>query len=277
MLTNRYQLAEIGRCLTLVAVTLLLAACAAVPPAPTLVVAQLAPNGTLRAAINYGNPLLAKRDADGAPRGVSVDLARELGRRLGVPVELVTYTAAGKVVAGIQAGEWDVAFYAIDPVRAVDTEFSAPYLLIEGAYLVPDASPIRRSEDVDREGVRVAAAKGSAYDLYLTRSLKHATLVHAPTSQQVTDTLLAQKLDVAAGVRQQMQADAARLPGLRLLDGRFMEIRQAMAVPTGRRLGAAYVAKFVEQMKASGFIAESLRRHGIEGVTLAEPAPGPIR
>jgi polar amino acid transport system substrate-binding protein len=277
MLTNRYQLAEIGRCLTLVAVTLLLAACAAVPPAPTLVVAQLAPNGTLRAAINYGNPLLAKRDADGAPRGVSVDLARELGRRLGVPVELVTYTAAGKMVAGIQAGEWDVAFYAIDPVRAVDTEFSAPYLLIEGAYLVPDASPIRRSEDVDREGVRVAAAKGSAYDLYLTRSLKHATLVHAPTSQQVTETLLGQKLEVAAGVRQQMQADAARLPGLRLLDGRFMEIRQAMAVPTGRRLGAAYVAKFVEQMKASGFIAESLHRHGIEGVTLAEPAPGPIR
>ncbi len=252
MLTNRYQLAEIGRCLTLVAVTLLLAACAAVPPAPTLVVAQLAPNGTLRAAINYGNPLLAKRDADGAPRGVSVDLARELGRRLGVPVELVTYTAAGKMVAGIQAGEWDVAFYAIDPVRAVDTEFSAPYLLIEGAYLVPDASPIRRSEDVDREGVRVAAAKGSAYDLYLTRSLKHATLVHAPTSQQVTETLLGQKLEVAAGVRQQMQADAARLPGLRLLDGRFMEIRQAMAVPTGRRLGAAYVAKFVEQMKACG-------------------------
>jgi polar amino acid transport system substrate-binding protein len=277
MLINRHQLAEIGRCLTLVAVTLLLAACAAVPPAPTLVVAQLAPNGTLRAAINYGNPLLAKRDADGAPRGVSVDLARELGRRLGVPVELVTYTAAGKMVAGIQAGEWDVAFYAIDPVRAVDTEFSAPYLLIEGAYLVPDASPIRRSEDVDREGVRVAAAKGSAYDLYLTRSLKHATLVHAPTSQQVTETLLGQKLEVAAGVRQQMQADAARLPGLRLLDGRFMEIRQAMAVPTGRRLGAAYVAKFVEQMKASGFIAESLHRHGIEGVTLAEPAPGPIR
>ena len=277
MLINRHQLAEIGRCLTLVAVTLLLAACAAVPPAPTLVVAQLAPNGTLRAAINYGNPLLAKRDADGAPRGVSVDLARELGRRLGVPVELVTYTAAGKMVAGIQAGEWDVAFYAIDPVRAVDTEFSAPYLLIEGAYLVPDASPIRRSEDVDREGVRVAAAKGSAYDLYLTRSLKHATLVHAPTSQQVTETLLGQKLEVAAGVRQQMQADAARLPGLRLLDGRFMEIRQAMAVPTGRRLGAAYVAKFVEPMKASGFIAESLHRHGIEGVTLAEPAPGPIR
>ena len=247
----------------------LLAACAAVPPASTAALAELAPNGTLRAAINYGNPLLATRSADGAPRGVSVDMTHELGRRLGVPVELVTYTAAGKVVAGIQAGEWDVAFYAIDPVRAADTDFSAPYLLIEGAYLVPEASSIRRSEDVDREGVRVAVARGSAYDLYLTRALKHATLVHAPTSQQVTETLLGQKLEVAAGVRQQMQADAARLPGLRLLDGRFMEIRQAMAVPKWRPVGAAYVAEFVEQVKASGFIGESLRRHGVEGVTLA--------
>jgi polar amino acid transport system substrate-binding protein len=185
-----------------------------------LPVAQLAPGGTLRAAINYGNPLLATRDANGDPRGVSVDLARELARRLGVPLEPVIYTAAGKVVEGIRAGAWDVGFFAIDPVRAADTDFTAPYLIIEGAYLVPEASPITRNEEVDRAGVRVAAAKGSAYDLYLTRSLKQATLVHAPTSQAVTDTLLAQKLDVAAGVKQQMQADARRLPGLRLLDGR---------------------------------------------------------
>lgn len=253
----------------------LLAACAAVPPAPTLAVAQLAPGGTLRAAINYGNPLLATRDANGEPRGVSVDLARELARRLGVPLEPVIYTAAGKVVEGIRAGAWDVGFFAIDPVRAADTDFTAPYLLIEGAYLVPEASPIRRNVDVDRAGVRVAAAKGSAYDLYLTRALKQATLVHAPTSQAVTDTLLAQKLDVAAGVKQQMQADARRLPGLRLLDGRFMEIRQAMALPRGRAAGAAYLRDFVEEMKASGFIAESLRRHGVDGVVVANPLAGP--
>lgn len=251
----------------------LLAACAAVPPAPTLAVAQLAPKGTLRAAINYGNPLLATRDAEGNPRGVSVDLARELARRLGVPLEPVIYTAAGKVVEGIKAGEWDVGFFAIDPVRAADTEFTAPYLIIEGAYLVPAGSPITRNEEVDRAGVRVAAAKGSAYDLYLTRDLKQATLVHAPTSQAVTDTLLAQKLDVAAGVRQQMQADARRLPGLRLLDGRFMEIRQAMALPRGRAAGAAYLKDFVEEMKASGFIAQSLKQHGIDGVALAGPGP----
>ena len=253
----------------------LVAACAAVPPAPTLDVAQLAPSGTLRAAINYGNPLLAARDNNGQPRGVSVDLARELARRLGVPLELVIYTAAGKVVESIKAGEWDVGFFAIDPVRAADTEFTAPYLIIEGAYLVPEASTIRRNEDVDRAGVRVAAAMGSAYDLYLTRTLKQAKLVHAPTSQAVTDTLLAQNLDVAAGVRQQMQADARRLPGLRLLEGRFMEIRQAMAVPKGRADGAAYLRNFVEEMKASGFIAESLRRHGVEGAVVADPLRGP--
>ena len=251
----------------------LLAACAAVLPAPTLAAGQLAPGGTLRAAINYGNPLLAMRDANGEPRGVSVDLARELARQLGVPLEIVTYTAAGKVVEGIRAGAWDVGFFAIDPVRAADTDFTAPYLVIEGAYLVPEASPIRRNEDVDRAGVRVTAAKGSAYDLHLTRALKQATLVHAPTSQAVTDTMLAQKLDVAAGVRQQMEADAKRLPGLRLLDGRFMEIRQAMAVPKGRAAGAAYLRDFVEEMKASGFIAESLKRHGIDGVALAGPGP----
>lgn len=252
-----------------------LSGCAAVPPAPA--VAQLAPGGTLRAAINYGNPILAARDADGVPRGVSVDLARELGRRLGVPVEFVIYAAAGKVVEGIGAGAWDVAFYAIDPVRAADTDFSAPYLVIEGSYLVPGGSPIRRNEEVDREGVRIAAAKGSAYDLYLSRALKHATLVHAPTSQQVTETMLARKLDVAAGVKQQMQADAARLPGLRLLDGRFMEIRQAVAVPRGRPAGLVYVRDFVEEMKASGFVAGALRRHGIDGAVVAGAAAPPLR
>jgi polar amino acid transport system substrate-binding protein len=274
MLATLFRLSGIFlRCgLILVTTLLLLAACAAVTPAPTLAVAQLAPNGTLRAAINYGNPLLATRDPNGDARGVSVDLAQELARRLGVSLELVIYTAAGKVVEGIKAGAWDVGFFAIDPVRAADTDFTAPYLIIEGAYLVPEASPITRNEDVDRVGVRVAAAKGSAYDLYLTRTLKQARLVHAPTSQAVTDTLLAQKLEVAAGVKQQMQADARRLPGLRLLDGRFMEIRQAMAVPKGRADGADYLRKFVEEMKASGFIAESLRRHGIEGAVVANPA-----
>ncbi|MCX7155758.1 MAG: ABC transporter substrate-binding protein [Rhodocyclales bacterium] len=226
--------------------------------------------------MNYGNPLLATRDATtGEPRGVSVDLARDLARRLGVAFEPVSYTAAGKVVEGIKAGAWDVGFFAIDPVRAADTDFSAAYLLIEGAYLVPADSTIRRNEDVDRAGVRVVVGRGSAYDLYLTRNLKQATLLRVPTSPEVTNTMVAEKIEVAAGVKQQMQADARRVPGLRLLDGRFMEIRQAMAVPKGRAAGAAYVTAFVEEMKASGFIADALKRHGVGGAVVANPVVGP--
>jgi polar amino acid transport system substrate-binding protein len=198
-----------------------------------------------------------------------VDLARELAKRLGTPVEFVFYAAAGKVVEGIKNGAWDIAFFAIDPVRAVDTDFSAAYLMIEGAYLVPNDSGIRRNEEVDRDGIRVVAARGSAYDLYLVRELKYAKLIPAPTSQAVTDTMIAGKFEVAAGVKQQLQADAKRLPGLRVLDGRFMAINQAMAVPKGRPAGAEYLARFVEEMKALGFVADALLRHGIEGAVVA--------
>jgi polar amino acid transport system substrate-binding protein len=236
--------------------------------------ADLAPNGKLRAAINFGNPILANKDsATGEARGVSVDLARELARRLNVPVELVTYQAAGKVVDGIKTGEWDVAFFAIDPVRAADTDFTAAYVVIEGAYLVPNGSPIRRNEDVDREGIRVVVGKGSAYDLYLTRELKNAKLVRAPTSPTVTDMMVADKIEVAAGVKQQLEADAKRIAGLRLLDGRFMVINQAMVVPKGRPAGAAYLTSFVEEMKASGFVAAALARHKIEGAAVAAAKP----
>lgn len=235
--------------------------------------AALAPSGTLRAAINFGNPILANRDAaTGEARGVSVDLARELAKRLGVPIELVLYTSAGKVVEGIMSGAWDIAFYAIDPVRATDTNFSAPYVLIEGAYLVPRDSDIKRNEDVDRDGVRVVVGRGSAYDLYLTRELKKAKLVKAPTSPDVTDVMVAEKIEVAAGVKQQLQADAKRLSGLRLLDGRFMVINQAMAMPKGRPAGAGYLVAFVEEMKSSGFIADALKRHGIDGAVVAPAA-----
>ena len=231
---------------------------------------DLAPSGKLRAAINFGNPILAYKDvASGEARGASVDLARELGRKLNVPVELVLYTAAGKVVDGLKANEWDVAFYAIDPVRAADTEFTAPYVVIEGAYLVSKQSSIQTNDDVDREGVRIVVGKGSAYDLFLTREIRRATLVRAPTSPAVTDVMVAQKLEVAAGVKQQLIADAKRYPGLRLLDGRFMEINQAMAMPKGRVEGARYLAAFVEEIKSSGFVADALKRHNIDGARVA--------
>lgn len=234
---------------------------------------ELAPSGKLRAAINFGNPILAVKDAStGAPTGVSVDLARELARRLDVPVELVTYEAAGKVVEGMKSGAWDIGFVAIDPARAVDISYSAPYVVIEGAYLVTQGSPIRSNEEVDRADVRIAVGAGSAYDLYLARNLKLAKLVRATTSPLVTDLFLAQKLEVAAGVKQQLEADAKRLPGLRLLDGRFMVINQAMGMPKGREAGLAYLRDFVEDMKASGFVALALARHSIEGASVAPKA-----
>lgn len=245
--------------------------CAA-PERPPQELAELAPTGKLRAAINFGNPILAARDAAGAPRGVSVDLARALAARLGVDVELVLFESAGKVVDAARTGAWDVAFVAIDPARGQDMLQTPPYLLIEGAYLVKTDSPIRSNDEVDRAGVRIAVGKGSAYDLYLGRALKHAKLVHAPTSPAVTDLFLAANLDAAAGVKQQLQADAKRVPGLRLLGGRFMVIEQAMATPRGRDAGARYLNEFVEAMKRSGFVAQALARHGIEGATVAPPA-----
>jgi polar amino acid transport system substrate-binding protein len=243
--------------------------CAAVAGAP---VAELAPSGKLRAAINFGNPILAMKDAaTSEPRGVSVDLARELGKRLGVPVELVPFNAAGKVVEAVKDAQVDIAFVAIDPVRGADMLQTTPYVIIEGAYIVRNESPIRRNDEVDRGGNRVAVGNGSAYDLYLTRELKAAKLVKAPTSPAVVDLFVAQNLEVAAGVKQQLQADAKRIPGLRLLDGRFMVIQQAMGLPRGREAGKRYVEAFVEEMKASGFVAQALARHGIEGAAVAPP------
>jgi polar amino acid transport system substrate-binding protein len=255
-----------------------LGSCSTTPMAPANnadsnlapVVADLAPTGKLRAAINFGNPVLAAKDpATGEARGVSVDLARELGRRLGVPVELVNYDAAGKVVEALKSGAWDVAFLAIDPVRAAEISYSPPYVVIEGAYLVPRDSLIRSNADVDRPGVRVAVATGSAYDLYLSRALKQATLVRTPISDEVTGMFIAQKLEVRAGVKQQLEADARRIPGLRLVEGRFMVINQAMGTPRGREAGARFLHDFIEKMKASGFVAASLARHHIEGAAIA--------
>ena len=243
------------------------AADAAVPAA------ELAPTGKLRAAINFGNPILAVKDAaTGEPRGVSVDLARELGKRLGVPVELVTFVAAGKVVEAVKDAQVDIAFVAIDPVRGADMLQTPPYVIIEGAYLVRNESTIKTNAEVDRAGNRVAVGNGSVYDLYLTREVKAATLLRAPTSPTVVDFFVAQNLEVAAGVKQQLQADAKRLPGLRLLAGRFMVIQQAMGLPKGREAGAKYLTAFVEEMKASGFVAAALVRHGIEGAAVAARA-----
>jgi len=237
-----------------------------------------APGGTLRAAINLGNPLLARRSGTGSAEGVSVDLAAELARRLGVGLELVVLDTAGAAVAAVTADDGDseaaaaadVGFFAIDPLRGAAIAFTAPYLLIEGSYLVRSDSPLQANEEVDRPGQRVVVGQASAYDLYLTRSLRHAAIVRAPSSQEVVATFLAQGVEVAAGVRQQLEQDAAQHDGLRLLAGRFMTISQAMGVARSRgAMAQQYLHEFVEAMKASGFVAAALARHQVSGAALA--------
>jgi len=236
--------------------------------------ADLAPTGKLRAAINLGNSVLAQKDAaTGQPKGITPDLARELGRRLGVPVELITYEAAGKVFDAAKSGAWDIAFVAIEPVRAAEIEFSAPYVIIEGTYMVPKDSPLKVIADVDRPGVRIAVGLKSAYDLYLTRTIKNATIVRASAGggRAMIELFVNDKLEVAAGVKQPLLAYAKDHPEVRVMDGHFMEIQQAMGTPKGRTAGAAYLRAFVEDVKASGFVAEALKRSN-QTAAVAPPA-----
>ena len=234
---------------------------------------DLAPTGMLRAGINYANPVLAKRDpASGELRGVAVDLARELGDRTGLPVELVGYDAAGKMVEGLKAGAWDIAFLAIDPGREGQISFTPPYIEIEGTYLVPSGSPLRAVADVDREGVRIALAGGAAYDLFLSRNLKYARTIRTPTPTEAFELLVQGKAEALAGVKQTLITNAGKLPGSRVLDGRFMAIGQAVGIPKGREEGLKYLSEFIEDVKASGFVVRAIANAGVRGVSIAPKA-----
>lgn len=240
-------------------------------PVPAAVVSAFTPTGALRASINLGNPILANKDpASGEPVGVSVDLARAFARRLGVAIELVVFDKAAASVEAVRSEQADIGFFAIDPLRSEGMQFTAPYVLIEGSYLVPAQSPLERNEDVDRTGTRIAVGAGSAYDLFLTREIKHAGIVRMQDAKGVMESLRAGQVEVAAGIRQVLEAEAASTPGLRLLPGRFMVIQQAMGTPSSRgpEAGAALSA-FVEEMKAGGFVAEALRRHRVQGASVA--------
>jgi polar amino acid transport system substrate-binding protein len=238
--------------------------------APPEVVKEIAPTGKLRAAINLGNAVLAQKGADG-PKGVSVDLSRELARRLGVPIELVTFEAAGKVFEGIKAGSVDLAFIAIEPVRAAEIEFSSPYVLIEGGYMVPKDSPLKAVEEVDRPGIKIAVGLNSAYDLFLTRTIKNAQVVRAHTGggEAMIELFLKDKLDVVAGVKPVLVEYAKTNAAMRIIDGRFMVIQQSMGLPKGRTTAARYVRTFVEDVKASGFVADALKRSNQTDATVA--------
>lgn len=233
-------------------------------------VRELTPEGRLRVAINFGNPVLAQRDpASGEPRGVSADLANGLAQRLGVSVEFHAFDTAGKVFDTALDDVWDIAFLAIDPVRVERINFTAPYVLIEGTYLVQDSSDFCNIQDIDAEGVRVAVGLGAAYDLFLSRTLKHASIIRLDRSEDAIEQFVALGLDAAAGVRQPLETHAQAHAGYRVLDGRFTVIEQAMGCPRGRDAGARLLRDYVEYAKKSGLIAEGLRRSGQGNATIA--------
>ena len=231
---------------------------------------QLAPHGVLRAAINLGNTVLAQRASEtGELSGVSVDLATELGQQLGVEVQLVTFDAAGKVFEALATGGWDVAFLAIDSLRGEQIAFTPPYVLIEGAYMVRNDSRAQKSADIDRPGAQITVGAGSAYDLYLTRTLKHAQIERHATAADAFDAFVTRRLSAAAGVRQVVSRFAATHDGLRVLDDSFMTIQQAMGVPKAHTEAAAFLSTFIGNMKAQGRIARSLQQSGQTAAVVA--------
>ena len=231
----------------------------------------IAPTGKLRASINVGNPILANKDpVSGKPFGVSIDLAHAFAKKLGLDLELVVFDSAGKSVEAVTQEQADIGFFAIDPLRGEGIAFTAAYVLIEGSYLVKNDSPIQNNDEVDVKENRVVVGKGSAYDLFLAREIEFAEIIRAPTSPTVVEVFLEGGYEVAAGVTQQLQADAIKNPGLRLLPGRFMVINQAMGLPKSRGAEAALLlSQFVEEMKANHFVAEALKKHHIQGASVA--------
>ena len=232
---------------------------------------ELAPTGKLRVGVNLGNFLLVQRSADGSIRGIVPDLAQELARRLGVAAELRQYEKVGDVADGAKKGEWDVAFIGAEPQRAAEIDFTAPYVEIEACYLVPAGSPIQSIGEVDRKGVRIAVAGRSAYDLWLSRNIKNAELVRAENIEGSYRVFVNDKLEVLAGLKPRLMEDLAKLPGARILDGRFTAVQQAIGTPKGRPEGAVYLRKFAEDIKASGLVAQLIERHGVRGLSVAAP------
>ena len=230
---------------------------------------ELTPTGKLRVGVNLGNFLLVQRSPDGSIRGIVPDLAQELARRLGVAAELRQYEKVGDVADGAKKGEWDVAFIGAEPQRAAEIDFTEPYVEIEACYLVPAGSPIKTLGEVDRKGVRIAVAARSAYHLWLERNIKQAQLVVGDSIGGSYQRFVDEKLEVLAGLKPKLLEDAAKLPGARILDGRFTSVQQAIGTPKGRPEGAAYLRKFAQDVKASGLVAQLIARHNIKGLSVA--------
>ena len=232
------------------------------------------PTATLRVGINLGNPILANEEPNTKRLyGVTIDIANEIGKRISLPVQLIPFKTAGATVDAVKTGEIDLVFVAIDPVRGADISYTPAYIQIEGAYMVKANSSINNNEEVDAVGNEIVVGKGSAYDLYLSREIKHATLLRAASSQAVVDDFMSGQGNVAAGVKQQLESDAKRYEGLRMLPGRFMVINQAIGIPKARtqyEVTTAYLSDVIAELKQSGFIAEAMKRHNIQGAKVAD-------
>jgi polar amino acid transport system substrate-binding protein len=233
---------------------------------------DLAPTGKLRVGLNYGNFLLVLKDrADGTPQGIAPDLARELAKRLEMGLEFVKFDAAGKLADGVKSGMWDVAFLGNEPQRAAEIAFSPAYLEIPVTYLVPAGSPIQSLADVDKPGVRISVTGRSAYGLWLDRHIEHATLVKTGTLDSACERFVNDKLEVLAGLRPRLLSDVEKLPGARILDGKFTAVQQAIGTARKNVAAAQFLRDFVEEAKTSGFVQSLIDKHKVRGLTVAAP------
>ncbi len=237
------------------------------------IVAELAPTGALRAGINLGNFLLVTGKAEnGDPQGVSPDVAHEVGRRLGVPVTFVCYESPGEVADAAARGEWDIGNIGAEPQRAEQIAFTAAYCEIECTYLVPAGSEITALAEVDQPGKRIATMGRAAYGLWLANNIKHAELVKTENMDTAMEAFTRDNLDAMAGLRVRLLKDATTLPGSRVLDGKFSAVQQAIGTPKVNTKGAAWLADLVEDVKASGFVANAITRHNVVGLSVAAPS-----
>ena len=235
-------------------------------PAPQNIVAELAPTGVLRAAINMGNFLLVTgKSAAGDPEGVSPDMARAIADSLGVPVKYVPFPKPGELADAVGTDSWDIGLIGAEPARAEKIAFTAAYVEIEATYLVPAGSPLQSIADVDRPGVRIAVTARSAYDLWLERNIKHATLVRSDSLASATEKFVADKLDALAGLRPGLLGDIQKLPGARILDGQFSAVQQAVGTARTNAAGARFLHDFVEEAKASGLVGRLIEKHKVVG------------
>jgi polar amino acid transport system substrate-binding protein len=241
-------------------------------PSPQAI-AELAPTGALRAAINVGNFLLVSgRSASGEPEGIAPDLAREVANRLGVAVRYVPFARPNALADAADDGVWDIGLIGAEPQRAGKIVFTGPYVEIEATYLVPPGSTIASMADVDRPGVRIAVLAGAAYDLWLERNIRNATLVRANSADAASKLVLDRKADALAGLRPGLVGDLEREPGARILQGRFTAVQQAIGTQRRNAAGAAFLAAFVKDAKASGLVARLIARHGMGGrLSIARP------